>query len=185
MRGRASILSPGPGSRRRHAVTAAAAGASADEGGGDRRSEPHHLKPTGARGEVAVTAAQAGWAYLDFAIHRLGTGETRSVGLPGREIALLVLSGRLEIEVGGKRLEIARQDVFRDPPHVLYLPPGDPLEMTANVPTELSVGSAPAEGRYPVRLIGPDEMRCKMRGGASARRQVNHVLAAPLPAERL
>jgi len=36
-----------------------------------------------------------------------------------------------------------------------------------------------------VRLIRPEEIKCELRGGGAARRQVNHILAPPLPAERL
>jgi 5-deoxy-glucuronate isomerase len=50
---------------------------------------------------------------------------------------------------------------------------------------EIAVGGAAADGRYPVRLFTPHEMRSEVRGGGGARRQVNHILAHPLPAERL
>lgn len=48
-----------------------------------------------------------------------------------------------------------------------------------------SVGSAPAEGKLPLRLFAPNEMRSEIRGGGTAHRQVIHTLSAPLPAERL
>ena len=59
------------------------------------------------------------------------------------------------------------------------------MTITATGAFEFAIGSAPAVGKHPVRLFSPDEMKSEVRGGGAARRQVNHVLASPLPAERL
>ncbi len=75
--------------------------------------------------------------------------------------------------------------VFDGKPHVLYVPPGHVVTVEARTDFEFSLGGAPAEGKHPVRLFKPEEMRSEMRGGGAALRQVNHILAAPLPAERL
>jgi 5-deoxy-glucuronate isomerase len=127
----------------------------------------------------------AGWQYLDFSVHELEGGETLEITHPGREVALLPLAGDIQAEAGGQRFELARKDVFSDPPHVLYAPPAANLRVAALSRATLAVGGAPAEGRYPVRLIEPEEMRTEMRGGGPAIRQIGHILAAPLPAERL
>ena len=57
--------------------------------------------------------------------------------------------------------------------------------MTTNDTFEFAVGAAPAAGKYPARLFSPDEIRSEVRGGGAARRQVNHILSHPMPAERL
>jgi 5-deoxy-glucuronate isomerase len=134
---------------------------------------------------VSVSVQDAGWEYLDFSVHELQKGEKLKVAHPGREVALLPLEGELEAEAGGKGFKLARKDVFSDPPYVLYVPPTEVLRVSAVSGTAFAVGGAPAEGRYPVRLIEPEEMRTEMRGGGPATRQIGHVLAAPLPAERL
>ena len=68
---------------------------------------------------------------------------------------------------------------------VLYLPPATTAVLSSAGGAEFALGGAPAEGRYPVRLFEPHEMKAEVRGGGGATRQVNHILAHPLPAERL
>ncbi|MGB1285297.1 MAG: 5-deoxy-glucuronate isomerase, partial [Aggregatilineales bacterium] len=95
------------------------------------------------------------------------------------------LSGAGNISVGDENFAIARKGVFEEMPHILYVPPGHDFTVTTDSAFEFAVGAAPAEGKYPLRLFTPDEMKSEVRGSGAATRQVNHVLAHPLPAERL
>ena len=56
---------------------------------------------------------------------------------------------------------------------------------SAKAASSLRLARRPAEGKYPLRLFRPAEIRSELRGGGAARRQVHHTLAHPLPAERL
>lgn len=147
----------------------------------------HHLPLTTSRPErVAVTQASAGWRFLRFHVRVLRPGEVLELGDDEHELALVPLSGALTARVGDERYALARAGVFAQLPHVLYLPPGARAVLEAGPDgAELAHGGAPAEGRLPVRLFRPDEMRREVRGGGAARREVHHVLAPPLPAERL
>ena len=125
-----------------------------------------------------------GWRFLHFALARV-EGEAQGVG-EGVELALVPLEGKVFVRVGLEDYALVRKDVFRSLPHVLYLPPGVPFRLEVEGgPGLLALGGAPAEGRYPVRLFRPEEMRRELRGGGPALRQVNHVLGPDLPAERL
>jgi len=147
---------------------------------------PHLIHPApGAREQVIVTPPSAGWRDLSFQVLALKAGETWTQVTGGSEVALVPLQGRATVSVAAQTFTLERQDVFAGKPQVLYAPPGSRLTLQAETELELAAGSAPAEGRYPVRLFRPDEMKTEMRGGGKARRQVNHILAAPLPAERL
>jgi 5-deoxy-glucuronate isomerase len=132
---------------------------------------------------MAVTPASAGWTYVGFSVLMLGDGESTTVAADDRERAIVPLSGAGAAQVGGSSYPLARTTVFEQMPDVLYAPPGFTVELTG--PLEVAIGSAPAEGRYPVRLFRSSEMRSELRGGGAAYRQVNHLLNAPLPAERL
>lgn len=145
----------------------------------------HHRRPCERGSGVSVSVDEAGWRFLDFALVSLTGSSERRIERIGREAALVPIRGELEIFADNQRFVLERGDVFTDPPQVLYLPPGEPFLMRALTNAQVSLGSAPAEGRYPLRLFGPNEMRCELRGARSARRQVNHLLSAPLPAERL
>jgi 5-deoxy-glucuronate isomerase len=147
---------------------------------------PHLIRPTsGARVQIDVTPASAAWRYLSFQVLALKAGETCHHATGGSEVALVPLNGRATVTLPPQNFTLARDSVFTGKPHVLYAPPGCELTVQAGTDFEYSMGSAPAEGRYPVRLFRPDEMKTELRGGGTALRQVNHILAAPLPAERL
>ena len=147
---------------------------------------PHHLRSSTGPGNVLqVEPATAGWSSLDFSVLALDEGMSRALESGAREVAIVPLAGRVRVEVAAGTHELARSSVFREMPHVLYLPPGQHFEVAAETTAEVAIGGAPAEGRYPVRLFRPDEMHSEVRGGGGATRQVNHILAYPLPAERL
>lgn len=146
----------------------------------------HLIRPIGAAGEtIVVTPASAGWQYLSFRVIILAAGEQYTVHTGGEEVAIVPLQGAAKLEVDATEFTLRRSGVFAGPPSLLYAPPGKTIVVTAAQAFEFAVGGAPATGKYGVRLIRPEEIKCEIRGGGAARRQVNHILAPPLPAERL
>ena len=146
------------------------------------RSLIHEDKGAGVR--VGITPSRAGWRYLSFEVIHLN-GETYSVELDGREAALVPLEGEAEVAFAGERAVLRREGVFNELPTLVYLPPGVRAEVRTQGVFTFALGSAPADGRYPPRLIHPEEMHVELRGGANALRQVTHLISPPLPAERL
>ncbi|WP_425145215.1 5-deoxy-glucuronate isomerase [Deinococcus sp.] len=144
----------------------------------------NHLRPDGS-GRLHVTPESAQWRYLSFSVQSLAAGQTLSGSTGGLEVAFVPQSGEVQLTVGGQEYTLARASVFTELPHVLYLPPGTDWTMTARSDCAFAHGGAPAEGRYPVRLLRPFEMRVELRGGDNALRQVSHILGPDLPAERL
>jgi len=146
----------------------------------------HHRTPTN-EGTVrlSVTPSDAGWEYLSFAVVELGSEDAHVCRLLDQETAIVPLSGSGIVRAGDQRFELSRTSVFEQMPAIVYAPPGTPIEVVTSGRFEFAIGSAPAEGKYPIRLFAPDEMKSELRGGGAALRQVNHVLAPPLPAERL
>ncbi len=134
---------------------------------------------------VEVTQESAKWQFLDFKVVALREGRSYSQAADKRERALVPLQGRGSARVSGLDFELGRADLWEELPHVLYVPPGNALNVQAQGSFEFAVGAAPAAGKYPVRLFKPSEMKAEVRGGGPARRQVNHILATPLPTERL
>lgn len=115
----------------------------------------------------------------------LKAGEKFQQATEGEEIALVPLKGEMRIEVGKDRFALRRENFFAELPSVLYAPPRKTIHVEAITDVEFAIGGAPAEGKYPTRLFAPSEMKAEIRGGGAARRQVNHILQHPLPAERL
>jgi 5-deoxy-glucuronate isomerase len=130
---------------------------------------------------IEITPESAGWRFLSFAVHRPGV--PTAVGRDDQEVAIVPLAGAVTATVDGRDVDLHRSSVFDQMPNILYAPPGASIVIEGD--GECAVGSAPAEGRYDVRVFTPAEMLSEIRGGGAARRQVVHALAPPLPAERL
>jgi 5-deoxy-glucuronate isomerase len=134
---------------------------------------------------VEVHSRGSEWRYLGFEVVTVEVGRSLELETAGRETAVVTVSGSGLAEVGPDQFFLSRAGVFTGMTSVLYIPPDVRTRMTAISRWCVALGSAPASGRYPVRLIEPREVRVEVRGGGAARRQVNHLLAHPLPAERL
>jgi len=135
--------------------------------------------------KLSVSPASAGWRYLSFSVQTVLLGSTHTYVTENTEIAIVPLSGEGRVAVGDRSFTLKRASVFAGKPDVLYVPPKHEIRVEAMTDFEFSLGGAPAQGKYPLRLFKPQEMKSEMRGGGTALRQVNHILAAPLPAERL
>lgn len=147
----------------------------------------HKLSSVEGPGELLkVTPETVGWDVLDFSVVSLEAGQNWSTSTGDREVAVVPQHGDFTATVGDEVFSLSRAGVFQQMAPVLYLPPGTTVEIVAgSAEAEFAIGGAPAEGRYPVRLVQPEEMKTEVRGGGGATRQVNHILAHPLPAERL
>ncbi len=143
-------------------------------------------RPTAGPGPILqVTPQSAGWQYLSFAVHELDASTGFTDAPDGQETAIVPLSGSGTVHVDGQAFELSRSSVFEQKPHIVYVPPGLSFDIETKGSFTCAVGSAPAEGKLPLRLITPDDMRSEVRGGGTAHRQVVHALAPPIPAERL
>jgi 5-deoxy-glucuronate isomerase len=145
----------------------------------------HHIRPANGSRALSVSASEAGWRDIDFAVVQLAAGESFQSELPDRESAVVPLEGSGQVRAGEVTAELARESVFTSMPSVVYSPPRTLISVTTSVGFTFAIGSAPAVGKYPVRVFEPHEMKSEIRGGGTALRQVNHILAVPLPAEHL
>jgi 5-deoxy-glucuronate isomerase len=143
------------------------------------------FRPGDGRVILSVEPEDMGWGSLGFSVYRLAAGEEVAIDTGQREAAVVPISGRFVVECVECSYELARAGVFCESAGLLYLPPGTAATLVAERGGEVAVGSAPARGEYPARLIDPADMLVELRGGGPARRQVNHALVPPLPAERL
>ena len=130
----------------------------------------HLIRPAGGNGEtIVVTPQSAGWQYLSFRVVALAAGERYTVESGGEEVAIVPLQGAGKLEVDGTTYALSRSGVFVGPPALLYAPPGKTIGIMAEDAFESAVGGAPATGKYGVRLIRPEEIKCEIRGGGAAR----------------
>jgi 5-deoxy-glucuronate isomerase len=153
----------------------------------DQSEQPHLLRPDpGQKVKIDITPSSVGWRDICFSVIELAPGETHSVRFDDRELAVVPIEGSATVNAGSVATEMRRESVFTQMPTVLYAPPKTDVHIQAGETSfTFAVGSAPAVGLYPVRLFLPSEMKSELRGGGTSYRQVNHILAMPLPAEHL
>lgn len=145
------------------------------------------IKNAGGDGvRIDVTPESANWRFLSFSNVQLPAEGTHYDQREGQETAIVPLAGGGVVIAGGEHFVLSRQSVFTEMPYVVYVAPGESIEVVAGeAGFEFAIGSAPAEGLYPTRCIKPEEMKSEVRGGGASHRQVNHILAPPVDAERL
>ena len=120
----------------------------------------HQLSSNPGPGTVLeVTPEIAGWEVLDFSVVVLAEGGATTVETGDREVAIVPQSGRVTAVVEGVSYELARSSPFLEMAPVLYLPPRTTVGLSSMDGAEYAIGGAPAEGRYPVRLVEPHEMK--------------------------
>ena len=134
-----------------------------------------------------ITPASAGWRYVGFEVLDLTAGAALERTFAEREQCLVVLSGRAAVRVGREDLGSIgrRRTPFEGKPFAAYVPPSATLSVTAVTDCELAIGSAPAKGGVPPRLIRPEDIAEEVRGIGTNRRYVRNVLPASAPAECL
>lgn len=141
-----------------------------------------------ARTIVDVTPERAGWRYVGFRAVRLAAGEADVFDTGRREACIVVLAGQVDVTVGGTRHTALgnRGSVFEpQSPVAVYVPPGQSVRIDAARAAEVAISSAPAEGKYPARVIEPGTMKRSVRGTGSNTRYVCDILPETEPAEGL
>ncbi|HTS55345.1 MAG TPA: 5-deoxy-glucuronate isomerase [Burkholderiales bacterium] len=137
---------------------------------------------------VRVTPESAHWTHVGFSAHRLAPGEAMRIDEPKREACIVVLTGRVTVRAGQHTWARigGRSSVFDDEaPYAVYLPPGSSASIEADEGAEIAVATAPAQGKYPARLIEPGQMKRSVRGKHANTRYVCDILPQTEPAENL
>ena len=143
------------------------------------------FRPTEGPVVLNVTPEIAAWDYVGFEVIELAAGQTEMRTFAAREAAVVPLEGAGSVTVAGTRHELSRSSVFEELAPIAYVTPGDEIVISTDAGFTVAIGSAPAEGRYPSRLVEIPEQRSEVRGGGQAYRQVIHSMAPPIDAERL
>ena len=137
---------------------------------------------------IDITPASAHWGYVGFRVQQLAAGQSAEGGEAGREVCLVILSGRADVAAGDAVMTKVggRSSVFEDQaPGAVYAPAGVKWTVTATTPVELAVCSAPSGGKLPPRRIQPEEMSREVRGVGTNTRYVRSILPETAPADSL
>ncbi len=134
-----------------------------------------------------ITPASAGWDYVGFEARDLAPGMVAGGEDPGRELCLVLVSGRARIIAGPRDCGVLgeRMSPFDGGAYSVYLPPCTPWRVVAETPVELAICSSPAKGGLPVRVITPDEAGEITRGSGTNARRIRNILPDTASAETL
>jgi len=147
------------------------------------------VKKQAGTGRIAhVTPENAGWTHVGFDLHKLKSGDTVSAQTEGREVCLVLVSGKAGISAGGTDFGVIgeRMSPFEGKPWSVYIPEKSDWTVTAETEVELAVCSAPGlGGGLPVRLIAPEGLGQETRGKGTNTRYVTNILPEGQPADSL
>ena len=121
-----------------------------------------------------ITSENAHWGYVGFDLYRLAAGDTCGEATGEREVILVLVEGKAEIDADGQSFgELGeRMNVFdKHPPHCLYVRGGAEWR----TPCTLAVCSAPYRGEHPTAKIDPAAIELTERGQGGNQRYINNI----------
>ncbi len=122
--------------------------------------------------EVGGRQAQA---LMDFGILRLAAGPSWRSS-PGRERALLLLTGSAELSWDGGSARVSRRSLFDEAPWCLSLPAGTSATLTAMEESEVSVHATENPRSFAPHLFTPEECRSEERGKGTMRETSTRIV---------
>ncbi len=126
-----------------------------------------------------VTAADAGWSYLNFEARLMRQKEIWKGNTGDSEYGFVLLSGNYSIKTNKGTWETinGRRNVFAGIAHTLYLSQHTSFTLTAESEVlDIAAGWCLATGDFPAKFKKPDEAAIEIRGGDNATRQINSLI---------
>lgn len=146
-------------------------------------------KPThGSKCIQEITPERANWKYVGFETYQLEEGDSLALNSDSNELCLVIISGKANVHTKAMSWDDIgeRTSPFdKKAPFAVYVPPKDQVSVVATTQLELAVSRAPAQGKYPARLIKPQDCQYELRGEGTNQRHVCNILFGNLPAESL
>jgi len=136
---------------------------------------------------VRVTPELAGWDFINFEARRLAQGQTHAHDTGENELAIVMLSGTVDVEssAGTWRGVGQRSSVFEGLPSAVYVSRRTTCKITAHSDAEFVLAWCATEEDHPARLITPQDVTIEIRGGDNATRQINSIIPPGFDCQRL
>ena len=124
---------------------------------------------------------------LDFNVLTLGMNESHSFETGGREYALVVLTGIVDVLVNGLPFDKVggRASVFSGPPSMVYAPSGSAVKLVALGKVEVALCSCPSQSAIPPYRLDAKDVISGKWGRYNTSRTYDYLLNASRPSERL
>ncbi len=116
---------------------------------------------------------------IKFALLQIKPGEEHQEETGKDELGIVLLSGKVEIEVEEKKYSLGpRRDVFLDFAWGLYVPAGKSWKIIAEQNSELALCYAPGPEQGEVILVSPEELVVHQRGKDHFQRRVVDIMVS-------
>jgi 5-deoxy-glucuronate isomerase len=132
-----------------------------------------------------VSPRSHGLTLLEFGMVRLGAGGTYAGSSDGCETGLVLLTGSCTVRCGAERYEGigGRRSVFDGRATAVYAPRGADFSVeAADEGVEIAVCRCPTEQTLRPRLVRPEQVVARQRGGAGFTRYVHDVIGPHIEA---
>jgi 5-deoxy-glucuronate isomerase len=138
--------------------------------------------------ETLAARGTRGIELIDLSLVRLAAAERETLTDEG-ELCAVVLSGTVEVTIGGAALGRAARDgdVFESPGDAIYVPPDESLELVASTDAVLAVATAPVGHGIPgsARIVRPPNQHMRAAGTGNWARTIRTILGPDDDAARL
>lgn len=135
-----------------------------------------------------ITPQSANWDYVGFEVYKINAGEQLSFNSANQETCMVIVHGIIDVSTDTQSWKNIgqRMSVFeKKAPYSVYTPPNESINVTAITDVEVALCKAPATGKYPARLIRPEDCSYELRGSGTNQRHVCNILFANIDAEKL
>jgi 5-deoxy-glucuronate isomerase len=136
---------------------------------------------------VVRTADPDAGELLDFYLWRApAAGATVDVETEGKEFAVIVLTGCVDLVCGSERFDNlgGRASVFSGPATGVFVPPGLGIELTARSACEVAICSAQSDAEGAPQVVTPSEVVVRTVGHWNWTRDVHNIIATNVPHAR-
>ena len=134
-----------------------------------------------ASGEMILTTYDNAYKamLMDVRVYKMAEGEERSFARAGEEIAVLLLSGKIEFVWAEGSEEASRKDVFTEGPWCVHASQNNEITVKALAETEILVQCTKNDNDFATRLYKPEDAPWKYSNvgnfGNVAKRRVNTI----------
>ena len=127
-----------------------------------------------------IVRPQGGEDLIYFDLLRLSSGDEHILDLPGFEIHLVPMSGKMNVEIGGHNFDNVgdRDSVWDGNADSVYAGSTAAIRVRAITDIELAVAGGVTDGEFEPFRVSPDEVHCVEVGSSEtkSRRRICHLL---------
>lgn len=133
-----------------------------------------------------VNKGNSSLKHIVFGVLKLKVNEKYRANTEGRETAVVVLSGTVNVAVSGMKYTIGkRKDVFSGKPEMIYIPINECFEITAKKDSELVLTSAACNKKKKIIVKKSSDLKLRVAGRDRFERHIFDLLTANDDADAL